>query len=129
MFETDGDVLPKEDFPPESQDDSKARMQFRTLVDVRTAPGLGFVQGTARFDKNDGEELHTHQVGETAYVMEGRGTVTLDGTRKEVGPGDMVVAPAGVVHGWKADGGPLEILYSFPVDAFEEVEYRFVDRS
>lgn len=125
MQQTKAHVFSSKDHPPQTQDDEKARMQFRTLVDAINAPGLGFLQGTVRFAPGDGEALHRHQIGETAFVMSGRGTVTLDGEDREVGPGDMVFFPANSVHGWRAGTAPLDILYSFPADRFEDVQYHF----
>jgi quercetin dioxygenase-like cupin family protein len=127
MRHTRPDIFSRSKHRPETQDDQHARMQFRTLVDADNAPGLEFLQGTACFEPGDGESLHRHQIGETAYVMSGHGIVTLDGEQNVVGPGDMVFAPAGSVHGWRAGEEPLELLYSFPVSRFEDVEYLFED--
>ncbi|MDF0602298.1 cupin domain-containing protein [Psychromarinibacter sp. C21-152] len=120
-------VIPKRAVPPRIEDDAWARMRFRNLVDARCAPGMGIVQGTARFAPGEGEALHSHPIGETAHVLTGGGTVTLDGAQRSVEPGDTVVAPAGTVHGWQAGPAALEILYTFPADDFDAIEYRYVD--
>ena len=48
----------------------------------------------------DGAKLHYHKVAtELYYVLEGEGTVSLDGTDHEVRRGSLVHIPPGVVHG------------------------------
>lgn len=120
-------VINEFDCPPHDEDDDKARMRYRNLVDADCAPDIGFMQGTVRLDAHDGEALHHHQVAETAFVLSGTGRVTLDGRDHEVAPGDMVVIPAGSVHGWRAGAEPLDLLYTFPTDRFEDVEYHFAE--
>jgi len=48
----------------------------------------------------DGAKLHYHKIAtELYYVLEGEGSVVLDGEEQEVRPGSMVHIPPGVVHG------------------------------
>src|SRR5262245_56854713 len=48
----------------------------------------------------DGAKLHYHKRStELYYVLDGRGTVTLDGVSREVEKGSLVHIPPGVVHG------------------------------
>lgn len=48
----------------------------------------------------DGAKLHYHKVAtELYYVVDGGGTVSLDGTEQEVRKGSIVHIPPGVVHG------------------------------
>ena len=47
----------------------------------------------------DGAKPHFHQVAtELYYVLEGSGTVRLDGVDHEVRPGSLVHIPPGVIH-------------------------------
>lgn len=47
----------------------------------------------------DGGEPHYHKVAtELYYVLEGEGSLILDGEEHRVGPGSMVHIPPGVVH-------------------------------
>lgn len=47
----------------------------------------------------DGAKPHYHKVAtELYYVLEGEGSVTLDGVRQEVRKGSLVHIPPGVVH-------------------------------
>ncbi|MFN8379528.1 MAG: cupin domain-containing protein [Anaerolineae bacterium] len=67
-----------------------------------------FVMTTA---PGNGPDLHVHPYSETWTIRRGRARFTADGEQFEVGPGDIVVAGAGVVHGFKSLGpDPLEIV-------------------
>lgn len=72
------------------------------------APGTSEGDHTHRPDDpaDDWEELY--------YVLSGTGTITIDGTRHEIAPGDAVLVPSGVDHGLYATGSePLKILLIF----------------
>ena len=52
----------------------------------------------------DGAKEHYHKIGtELYYVLEGEGTVRLDGVEHPVKKGTMVHIPPGVVHGAKGE--------------------------
>jgi mannose-6-phosphate isomerase-like protein (cupin superfamily) len=56
----------------------------------------------------DGARLHYHRVAtELYYVLEGEGTVLLDGQEHAVKKGSIVHIPPGVVHGAK---GRMRVL-------------------
>jgi len=59
---------------------------------------------------------HVHPVSvEVAYVAEGHGTAWEDHRPTPVGPGDLLVVPAGVPHATVADGvGRLVLVCFFP---------------
>ena len=52
----------------------------------------------------EGPRLHRHPYDETWVVHEGNLTFRLGDERHPVGPGDIVIAPAGVAHGFVNDG-------------------------
>jgi quercetin dioxygenase-like cupin family protein len=56
----------------------------------------------------DGARIHYHKIAtELYYVLEGSGTVLLDGVEHEVRKGSIVHIPPGVVHG---AGGRMRVL-------------------
>ena len=56
----------------------------------------------------DGARLHYHKIGtELYYVLDGEGTVQLDGVDHPVRKGSIVHIPPGVVHGAK---GRMRVL-------------------
>ncbi len=58
-----------------------------------------------------GPSLHTHPYEELLLVQEGTGTFTVGDETLEVGPGELVVVPPGVPHGFKNTGsGPLTMV-------------------
>ena len=48
--------------------------------------------------------LHTHPYEELLIVQAGRGTFTLGEEEIEAGPGEVLIVPAGVVHGFANHG-------------------------
>ena len=54
---------------------------------------------------------HRHEGDEEIYyVLEGRGTMTLDGERFEIGPGDLAVTPAGHTHALENGDAPMRLI-------------------
>jgi quercetin dioxygenase-like cupin family protein len=51
-----------------------------------------------------GPGLHRHPHAELFLVQEGAATFTADGAERAVGPGDLVVVPAGTPHKFLATG-------------------------
>ena len=61
----------------------------------------------------DGAKPHYHKkTTELYYVLEGEGTVTLDGKKQEVKKGTIIHIPPGVVHG--ADGKMRVLVIGIP---------------
>ena len=70
------------------------------------------------------EGAHVHDgddaLEEFYYFMAGRGVMWMDGEDVPVGPGDAVLAPPGVDHGFRSTGDePLKlmIIWGAPADA------------
>ena len=63
---------------------------------VKTPPSSGSPEG-----------LHTHDVDQIFYVLEGTMSIEVDGRAREAGPGSLIVFPAGVPHrNWNAGHEP-----------------------
>ena len=55
-----------------------------------------------------GPRLHRHPYAEVLIVQEGRGTFVLGEEEREVGAGEIAIAPAGMPHAFTNTGdGPL----------------------
>jgi mannose-6-phosphate isomerase-like protein (cupin superfamily) len=62
-------------------------------------------------DPGRGPRLHRHAYAEVFVIQEGRAVYTAGDERREVGPGDVVVVPAGVPHRFESSGDvPLRQL-------------------
>ena len=70
----------------------------------------------------DGARLHYHKrATELYYVLEGGGSVSLDGVDREVRKGTIVHIPPGVVHG--AKGRMRVLVVGIPDIAEEDIFY------
>lgn len=81
---------------------AKGAMTARLDVGVEVSPEayLGRLEGTA------GVPEHVHAGSwEVLFALEGAGTLRLDGAPVRVGPGDVVLVPAGKRHAWTPDPG------------------------
>ncbi len=79
------------------------------------APGLGFVLRKRVLHKGAGIGLHQHDKDEVYYVVSGRGRYILDGTIRDVGPGDAMLTRTGSTHAlMQAGDEDLVILLAYP---------------
>jgi mannose-6-phosphate isomerase-like protein (cupin superfamily) len=65
---------------------TSALVRNQSLAEATLGPG----QATERHYHAESEEIY--------YLLEGGGTMELDGARREVGPGDAVLIPPGAWH-------------------------------
>jgi quercetin dioxygenase-like cupin family protein len=62
------------------------------------------------FEPGQAQRPHAHAVGDKLYyVLEGRGRARVGGAEHDVGPGDLVCAPAGEEHGLH-NPGPARLV-------------------
>lgn len=62
-------------------------------------------------DPGRGPRLHRHEYPEVFVIQEGRARYTAGDEQREVGPGDVIVVPAGVAHRFVSTGDvPLRQL-------------------
>jgi len=101
---------------------------WRTLVSADRTPTAGVTVGTAEIPPRATVEgaLHHHAPHEFYFFLSGAGRVHLDGDEHAVEAGSFVFVPGGTRHFVRNTGDePLRLLYTFPVDAFADVEYVF----
>ncbi len=76
--------------------------------------------------------LHLHRQGdEMFYIVSGRGTATLNGLEKTIGPGDMMFVPASAAHRIRNidNDDPLTVVFFMDspelVDLFRAIHERY----
>jgi mannose-6-phosphate isomerase-like protein (cupin superfamily) len=113
------------------------RMNYVRAVDFatidRTGPNERFTQ--TLFDQTSGAKtctiqiiktpagggspagLHTHQVDQIFYILKGAMNIEIKGKEYEVGPGTLVIFPAGVPHrNWNGSSEPtLHLVFNTPM--------------
>lgn len=72
---------------------------IRSLLDHTNAPVENQSLAEASLPPGGATQRHYHRISEEFYyILEGRGTMEIDGEAREVGPGDAILIPAGAWH-------------------------------
>jgi len=102
---------------------------WRTLLSADRTPTEALTLGVAEVPA--GEEAprtHRHAAAEAYYILEGAGVVEIEGREHPVEKGSAVFLPGNALHRLRNTGSAaLRLVYVFPVDAFEDVEYVFCE--
>ena len=107
-------------------DATRGVLGFRTLFSAGTTATRALTAGIADLSAGGWLGLHRHAPAEIYYVVQGHGTVTLDGAGYPVSAGTAVYIPGDTEHGIRnAGSAPLRFFYAFAVDSFDDVRYRF----
>ncbi len=79
---------------------------IRSILDSTNAPVEKQSLAEAHVPAGGATQRHYHRLSEEFYFMlEGRATMEIDGERREAGPGDAILIPAGAWHQISATGG------------------------
>lgn len=107
---------------------TRGNVRWKTLLSKDRTDTSALTCGIAHISPGDSLHLHRHAQAEFYYVLRGRGTMEIDGEKREIIEGTAVFIPGGARHGI-ANQGPedLEFLYGFPTDSFNDVIYLFGD--
>jgi quercetin dioxygenase-like cupin family protein len=112
-------------WPPE-QAAVRGETEWKTLISAGLTQSESLTLGVARLPPGGALNAHRHEQAEVYLVLDGTGVVTVNGTRRGVGPGVAVFIPGNALHGIEATGeAELRFTYVFAADAFEDVEYVF----
>ncbi len=72
---------------------------IRSILDLTNAPVENQSLAEATIPPGGATERHYHKRSEEFYfLLEGEGTMELDGEERAVGPGDAILIPAGAWH-------------------------------
>ena len=56
------------------------------------------------------DEGHAHPFDQCGLVLEGVFSLSIDGETRTLGPGQGYFVPAGILHGWSTEAGPVKIM-------------------
>src|SRR5882724_764257 len=77
---------------------------IRSILDRTNAPVQNQSLAEARVPAGGATQRHYHRVAEEFYfILEGNGTVEIDGESRPVSPGDAILIPPGAWHTIAAD--------------------------
>ena len=99
---------------------------WKTLVSGDLTHSEALTMGIAKLPPSEALHEHRHQQAEIYLVLEGTGSVTIDGNARPVGAGSAVFIPGDALHSCENTGASdLRFAYVLAADSFEEVEYVF----
>ena len=84
---------------------------IRVLLDAETGGARNQSLAEALLAPGQATERHYHAETEELYVLlDGEGEMEIEGERREVGPGDAILIPAGAWHQIRAGADELRFL-------------------
>ena len=108
----------------ENKDQGKFRWKY--MADSTQMRSHGLSCGVLVLPRGEELPLHHHSPQEVYIIRQGEGLLISSLGSEKVYKDSFVYIPKHVVHGLKNTGaGNLEILWIFPTDCWEEVEYIF----
>lgn len=111
---------------PDEEIAEKGLVYWKTLVSGDLTHSEALIMGIAKIPPAEAPHEHRHQQAEIYLVLEGTGSVTIDGKARPVGAGSAIFIPGNVVHSCENTGASdLRFAYVLAADSFEEVEYVF----
>ena len=100
---------------PDEEIAKKGLAHWKTLVSGDVTQSEALTMGIAKIPPNEALREHRHLQEEIYLVLEGTGSVTIDGKTRPVGPGTSGFIPGNVVHSCENTGeGDLRCAYVFP---------------
>lgn len=113
---------------PESFDNpSQGQLFWHTLVSAPSTPPSKLTAGICVCPSRTGSlSLHRHDQAEIYHVLDGRATVTINGTKHDVEKGSTLFIPGNAEHGVVNNNDEdFRWFYVFAADSFSEIVYRF----
>jgi mannose-6-phosphate isomerase-like protein (cupin superfamily) len=103
---------------------TKDGSEIRSILDRTNAPVEKQSLAEARVQAGGRTQRHYHKVSEEFYfVLEGAGTMEIDGEEREVGAGDAILIPAGAWHTIEARVGMRFLCCCAPPYAHEDTYF------
>lgn len=114
---------------PWNQGDERPDLRAKFLVDSTETNSHGLSCGILEVAVGGELPLHHHGPQEIYVIRSGKGLLLKsDGETQPVGADDVVYVPENGQHGIRNVGDvPLEFLWIFPTDCWQEVEYLYAE--
>jgi quercetin dioxygenase-like cupin family protein len=111
---------------PDEEIAEKGLVYWKTLVSGDLTQSEALTMGIAKIPPTEALREHRHRQEEIYLIMEGTGSVRIDGETRAVGMGSAVFIPGNAAHSCENTGASdLRFAYVFPANSFAEVEYVF----
>jgi mannose-6-phosphate isomerase-like protein (cupin superfamily) len=111
---------------PEEEVAARGLVYWKTLLSADVTHSEALTMGIAKIPPAEALHEHRHQQAEIYLILEGTGSVTIDGKARPVGAGSAVFVPGNAPHSCENTGtSELRFAYVLAADSFEEVEYVF----
>ena len=96
-------IIRKEDAPRYERDGIRSYL----LVSESTVGARHITTTLVEMEPGGIQWPHRHETEQCYTILEGKGTMTVDGRQAVVGEGDTVFIPSGSLHGLTNDGGSV----------------------
>jgi mannose-6-phosphate isomerase-like protein (cupin superfamily) len=114
----------------EGQEGRLDRLRWKILIGDDQSETKSLTYGIMELPEGRFLDAHFHADHEVYHVLEGVGVVLIDDEVTGIGPGSVVYIPGNATHGIRNTGKErLVMIWIFPNDKWNEVEYHMVDRS
>jgi mannose-6-phosphate isomerase-like protein (cupin superfamily) len=111
---------------PDEDVAKRGLVYWKTLVSGDLTHSEALTMGIAMVPSSESLREHRHRQAEIYLVLQGTGSVTIDGKTRPVAAGSAVFIPGDALHSCENTGASdLQIAYVFPANSSEEVEYVF----
>ncbi|MGE5228927.1 MAG: cupin domain-containing protein [Deltaproteobacteria bacterium] len=111
------------EYDPPGEGDTAA-IRWRTLVSAGRTPTRGLSLGVLEVPPGARLAPHHHRPQEVYYVVAGEAEVFIAGAWRPARAGHVLYIPGAVVHGARNRGDAVcRIVWAFPVDDYDDVEY------
>jgi len=106
---------------------ASSQIHWKTLISGDRTDSQRLSAGIAWLGPGKQLAPHGHARDEIYYILEGQPTVRVGEQTRVLTPGTTVFIPSDEIHSIKNDHSePVQLLYVFAADTFEEVVYKFV---
>ena len=103
---------------------TKDGSSIRSILDRTNAPVHNQSLAEARVPAGSATERHYHKLAEEFYfLLEGSGTMEVDGVSREVGSGDAILIPPGAWHQLTATSDLVFLCCCAPAYAHEDTHF------